>query len=54
MTLINWLLNLKMYANAFFLIFIWKYDMIFIYIFERLGHMHTYKTYFLFFISENF
>jgi len=51
MTLINWLLKPKMYTNTFFFNFILYENTIwdiFLY-FERLGHMHENKIFFLFF-----
>jgi len=51
MTLINWLLNPKIHANTYFFEF-WKYNMIF-YTFEKLDHIHNYKTCFcIIFLSE--
>jgi hypothetical protein len=51
MALINWLLNPKIHANTYFFE-LWKNNMIF-YTFERLDHIHNYKTCFcIFFLSE--
>jgi hypothetical protein len=51
MTLINWLLKLKMHVNTyvFFLIFLYENTIWIFYIFKRLSWMHENKTFFLLF-----